>query len=353
MTPPPTPTLDSNGPDVFERSGTSATRNLFGLGYETFIARRYLWSRPRRSFISLISIISVLGVMVGVWVLTITLSAMNGFEDEVRSKIVGTNAHIVLLTRRPQGLAEYEDLARRLEEIPGVLGTSPILYTKGMLSLGHRADGVVVKGVDLAREALVTDVPSYIVPEIESIDDAAFTDLPGIVLGFEVALRLSAGVGDTVKMSSPMRTVRTPLGDVPLVERFEVVGLFHCGMYEYDSSFCFISVPAAQEYLEGCASPPLSLPESTRASTRPESGIAPSPPASSPIGRRSPQPITSKTTKTMRRLCRSSLLLRGWPRFSSPSASASLDASASPSLPRRSAKGSPNRPSGAALGGAA
>ncbi len=236
------------------RAGLSPTaapaRRSFGSSYELFIARRYLWSRPRRSFISLISIIAVLGVMVGVWVLTVTLSGMNGFEQEVQAKIVGTNAHIVLLTHGTAGLTDYEELSARLQEIDGVIGTSPILYTKAMLSEGRRADGVVIKGIDLAREKQVTEVPSYIVPELTAIDGGGFTDLPGIVLGFEVALRLVAGIGDTVAMSSPIRTVRTPLGAVPLVKKFEVVGLFRSGMYEYDTSFCFISIAAAQDFMD-------------------------------------------------------------------------------------------------------
>ncbi|MGD8394469.1 MAG: ABC transporter permease [Candidatus Eiseniibacteriota bacterium] len=231
------------------RRAASRGRNG-GRGYELFIAQRYLWSRPRSSFISLISIIAVLGVIVGVLVLTITLSGMNGFEAEVRSKIVGANAHIVLLTHDTAGLRDYEALVARLEEDPDIVGTSPILYTKAMLSLDQRADGVVVKGVDLAREADVTEVPDYIVPPIDGdIDDAGFTDLPGIVLGFDVAMRLVASIGDTVAMTSPIRTVRTPLGAVPIVKQFEVVGLFHCGMYEYDSSFCFVSIPAAQRFM--------------------------------------------------------------------------------------------------------
>jgi lipoprotein-releasing system permease protein len=185
-----------------------------------------------------------------VWVLTTTLSAMNGFEHEVQAKIVGSNAHVVVLTRDPKGIADYEALAARLAERPGVVGVAPMVYTKGMLAARERADGVVVKGVDLARERQVTEVARYITPEVAGgIDEAARGGLPGIVLGFEVALRLGVGVGDSVALSSPLRTVRTPIGLVPIVKRFEVVGIFHSGMYEYDASFCYVSIPAAQSYL--------------------------------------------------------------------------------------------------------
>jgi lipoprotein-releasing system permease protein len=104
--------------------------------------------------------------------------------------------------------------------------------------------------VNLDQERRVTDIARHITPEVADIDGASRSGLPGIVLGFEVALRLAVGVGDSVALSSPLRTLRTPLGLVPIVKRFEVVGIFHSGMYEYDSSFCFVSIPAAQSYLD-------------------------------------------------------------------------------------------------------
>ncbi len=218
--------------------------------FELFVARRYLWSRPRQSFIALISLISICGVIVGVWVLTTTLSAMNGFEYEVQSKIVGANAHVILLTRDPAGIVDHEALAARLARLPEVRGVAPMIYSKAMLAAGGRADGVVLKGIDLAREREVTEVARFVTPEIADIDGAARSDLAGMVLGFEVALRLAVGVGDSVILSSPLRTVSTPLGAVPLARRFEVVGIFHSGMYEYDASFCYVSIQSAQEFLD-------------------------------------------------------------------------------------------------------
>lgn len=153
--------------------------------FELFVARRYLWSRPRQSFIALISLISVCGVIVGVWVLTTTLSAMNGFEHEVQSKIVGANAHVILLTRDPAGIAAYEPVAARLSRLPDVRGVAPMIYSKAMLAAGGRADGVVLKGIDLTREREVTDVARFITPEISGIDAAARSGLPGMVLGFK------------------------------------------------------------------------------------------------------------------------------------------------------------------------
>ncbi len=226
-----------------------ASRRWFS-AFELYVARRYLWSRPRQSFITLISLISICGVIVGVWVLTTTLSAMNGFEYEVQSKIVGSNAHVVVLTRDPAGIVNHEEVARRLAAMPDVVAVAPMIYSKAMLAAQGRADGVVLKGIDLAAEQNVTEITRYVTPEVKGIDEASRSGLPGMILGFEVALRLAVGVGDSVVLSSPLRTVRTPLGSVPLVKRFEVVGIFHSGMYEYDASFCYVSIPAAQEYLE-------------------------------------------------------------------------------------------------------
>jgi len=233
--------------------GVSGRRPLRLAGFspfELFVARRYLWSRPRQSFIALISLISICGVIVGVWVLTTTLSAMNGFEYEVQSKIVGANAHVIVLTRDPAGISDHEVLAARLARMPEVRGVAPMIYSKAMLAAGGRADGVVLKGIDLTREREVTEVARFITPEIADLDAAARSGLPGMVLGFEVALRLAVGVGDSVILSSPLRTVSTPLGAVPVARRFEVVGIFHSGMYEYDASFCYVSIPSAQEFLE-------------------------------------------------------------------------------------------------------
>jgi len=132
------------GPGTSVRATRAQRRaGRFGFSaFELYVARRYLWSRPRQSFIALISLISICGVIVGVWVLTTTLSAMNGFENEVRQKIVGANAHIVVLSRDPAGVTNAEALARELLTVPDVIGAAPMVYSKAMLAARGRADGV-------------------------------------------------------------------------------------------------------------------------------------------------------------------------------------------------------------------
>ncbi|UCF79019.1 MAG: lipoprotein-releasing ABC transporter permease subunit [Candidatus Eiseniibacteriota bacterium] len=215
--------------------------------FELFVARRYLRAKRRVSFISLISAISVGGVLVGVAALTIVLSVMNGFEDEVQRRIVGANAHVVVLSHGDSGLRADEEFLRRVEGVPGVEAVAPFVYSKGMISAGGFSDGVVIKGIDLPREKLVTEVHQNISPVIESID------LPdgrsGIVLGHYLANSLGVSAGDEVVLTSPLEGSPTIFGMIPRVKKFEVVGIFTSGMYDYDSSFGYISIRAAQEFL--------------------------------------------------------------------------------------------------------
>jgi lipoprotein-releasing system permease protein len=215
--------------------------------FEFFVAGRYLRAKRRLSFISIISGISVGGVLVGVAALTIVLSVMNGFEDEVQKRIVGTNAHIILLSHDEKGLKADEELLKRIEAVPGVAGAAPFVYSKGMISGGSFSDGVAIKGIDLSREKAVTDVYRNISPSIESIDPR---DGPnGIVLGQYLANALGVSAGDQVVVTSPLQGSATIFGMIPRVKKFKVVGIFSSGMYDYDSSLGYISIAAAQDFL--------------------------------------------------------------------------------------------------------
>ncbi len=217
------------------------------MNFELFIAGRYLRAKRRVSFISLISGISVGGVLIGVAALTIVLSVMNGFEDEVQRRIVGTNAHVIVLSHDRGGVKADEDLLGRIESVAGVEAAAPFVYSKGMITAGGISDGVVIKGIDLGREKLVTDVYKNISPVIEAID------LPdgvrGIVLGHYLANSLGVSAGDEVVLTSPLEGNPTIFGMIPRVKKFKVVGIFSSGMYDYDASFGYISIDAAQEFL--------------------------------------------------------------------------------------------------------
>jgi len=215
--------------------------------FEFFVAGRYLWAKRRLSFISIISGISVGGVLVGVAALTIVLSVMNGFEDEVQKRIVGTNAHVIVLSHDEKGLKADDELLKRIEAVPGVAGAAPFVYSKGMISGGGFSDGIAIKGIDLSREKEVTDVHRNISPSIESIDPKDGSK--GIVLGQYLANALGVSAGDEVVLTSPLQGSATIFGMIPRVKKFEVVGIFSSGMYDYDSSLGYISIAAAQDFL--------------------------------------------------------------------------------------------------------
>jgi lipoprotein-releasing system permease protein len=217
------------------------------LNFELFVADRYLRSKKQTGFISLITWISVAGVGLGTAVLIIVLSVMNGFEQEVRARIVGTNAALILLRYDRDTFPKPDSIATEVAEIPDVTGIAPFVYSKGLLRAGDRADGVIVKGVDLERERTVTTVVENVTPPLESLSNAK-GEPPAMILGKNVADRLRVTVGDEVILASPFDTRVMPLGAFPKIRRFRVAGVFTSGLYEYDSSLVFIALEEAQEF---------------------------------------------------------------------------------------------------------
>jgi lipoprotein-releasing system permease protein len=175
---------------------------------------------------------------------------MNGFEREVRTRIAGTNAHVLLLSFEEGGIADTTRVLARLRSRPGVLGVSPFVYSKALVSREGAADGVIVKGVDLRQERAVTTVANDITPPLATIPDSAAGQAPGIVIGSEVAARLRAHVGDTIVVATLHGAVQSPLGLVPRLQPFHVVGIFTSGLYEYDSSLAYVSLDEAQRLFD-------------------------------------------------------------------------------------------------------
>jgi len=213
-----------------------------------WIAGRYLRTRRRSGFITLLTGISVAGVAVGVTALLTVLAVMNGFESEIQTRIAGTDAHVVLLGGDTGGVPDGEALARRLRAEAGVAGAAPFTYAKTMVFREGLAEGMVVKGVDLAAERAVTTVAAHMTPPLDSIPLRAEGGVPGIVLGTELAARLGAQVGDEVLLATLSGREASALGVVPKLRPFRVVALFSSGLYTYDSSFGFTAIPAAQEF---------------------------------------------------------------------------------------------------------
>ena len=220
--------------------------------YELFVGLRYLRARRSERFISLLTVISVLGVMIAVVTLNVVIAVMTGFEEVLRDRLLGLNAH-VLLVKPASYLRGYDELARRVDERDDVVAAAPMLTGQIILTSGNRVSGVVVRGidpdrshVDLAkhlREGSLDDLKTRIRVTVDGRD----LDLPGIVIGDRLAERLLVGVGDALQAVSPIGSP-TAVGIIPRIRRFAVAGVFDSGMREYDSGLAFLSLPSAQDF---------------------------------------------------------------------------------------------------------
>jgi lipoprotein-releasing system permease protein len=215
------------------------------VSFEWFIAWRYLRAKRKTRFISIITFISVAGVAVGVMALVVVLAVMNGFENEIHKRIIGINAHVILLKYGNELLTDYNALADTVETMPDVVSAAPFTYNKAVLRGYGGSDGVVVRGIELERESRVTDILSNISPKVSTLKPPP-GELPGAILGDELAARLRATLGDTVAVSSPFDFVVTPMMLMPAVRQFKVRSLFSSGMFEYDQSLVYIDLEEAQ-----------------------------------------------------------------------------------------------------------
>jgi len=215
-----------------------------------WIAARYLRTRRQSGFITLLTAISVAGVALGVTALLTVLAVMNGFENEIQSRIAGTDAHVVLLGETAAGIDDPDSIAAETARVPGVVGVAPFTYVKAMVFFRGVTEGLVVKGVNLAAERSVTTVGRNIQPPLDSIPDLDAEGRPGLVLGSELAGRLGARVGDTIMLASLAGAERSAFGFSPRVRAFRLVGTFTSGLYTYDSSLGFLSIPAAQQFFQ-------------------------------------------------------------------------------------------------------
>jgi len=190
--------------------------------------------------------------------LIVVLAVMSGFEDVLKHKIVGTNAHVVVLQLDSHRLTDYEQVLERVRRAPHVVAVAPFVYSQVMLSSRTNAMGVVIRGIEPTREQLVTDLIKNIregglerlseeASQASSADEEVALRPPGLVIGRELAKNLNTFLGDEITVVSPIGTI-TPAGMMPKYRRFEVVAIFDSGMFEYDTSLAFISLPTAQRF---------------------------------------------------------------------------------------------------------
>ncbi len=211
-----------------------------------YLGLRYLRAKRREAFISVITIISMAGVMVGVMALIVVLSVMNGFRSDLMSKIMGVNSHILILNYNG-AFSGYQKVMERIRRIQGINGVSPFIYTQVMINARGNVAGAILKGIDTDSVYKVMDIKRMIKQgDISSLDKTE--PISRIIIGVELAKQLGVRPGNILKIISPYGRL-TPAGRVPYSKEFMVSALFESGMYEYDSSMIFMSIKEAQRFL--------------------------------------------------------------------------------------------------------
>lgn len=220
--------------------------------FELFIGLRYLKAKRKSTFISIITFISTAGVSLGVMALIVVLAVMTGFENDLKEKILGTNAHIVVI-HNGTPMKEYRSVMEKLKGFKGVQAATPFIYNQVMLSSGKNVSGVVLRGIDVATDRQVTRLSNSIVEgSIDALDPKmtpGSDPTPGLMVGKELAKHLNLSLGDRVNVISPMGNI-TPLGMMPRMKPFKVTGIFNTGMFEYDSTLAYVSLGQAQRFFD-------------------------------------------------------------------------------------------------------
>jgi lipoprotein-releasing system permease protein len=230
------------------------------MSWELLVGLRYLRTRRRVMFLSLISLISLLGVTIGVATLDIVLAVMTGLEVDLRDKILGMNPHVVVVSYSGPVPGDPM-LVERVRGVSGVAAADRFVYGQAMLTVGRAASGVVVRGIDPASAGRIVDVERHL--ESGSLDGLAAThpvtlapeegggrvELPGLLVGAELARTLGVAVGDVVNLISPLGTPG-PAGLVPRIKRFVIAGVFNSGMFDYDTTLAYAALPDAQRFFE-------------------------------------------------------------------------------------------------------
>jgi len=228
------------------------------MSYELFVSIRHLSAKKSQKFISLNTWISIAGVGLGVMALIVVIAVMSGFSKDLRDKILGTNSHVVVSNMNRAMVENYDGILKKVRSVEGVMAAAPFIMNQVMLINGDRVSGIVVRGIDPEKEETVSDLGKNMVSGTVSdlktkssfsgeIKGREKKNRAGIILGKELLRRLGVGVGDIVSMVSPVSRV-TPVGLIPRMKLFKVVGVFESGMYEYDANLSFILLKSAQKF---------------------------------------------------------------------------------------------------------
>ncbi|KMP10790.1 ABC transporter permease [Candidatus Nitromaritima sp. SCGC AAA799-C22] len=228
------------------------------MSYEFFVSIRHLRARKSQKFISLNTWISMAGVGLGVMALIVVIAVMSGFGKDLRDKILGTNSHIVVTNINREMVRNYGNVLKQVNGVEGVTSAAPFIMNQVMLIHGDSVSGIVVRGIDPDLEVTVSDLGKNMVagalsrlriPPRSSVEGkpSRKSRRHGIILGKELSRRMGVVSGDVVSMVSPVSRI-TPMGLIPRMKLFKVVGIFESGMYEYDSNLAFVSLKSAQKF---------------------------------------------------------------------------------------------------------
>lgn len=219
------------------------------LPFELQIAIRYLTARRKQAFISVISGVSILGVSVGVMALMIALGLMTGLQGEIRSRILGSTAHLSIFKSAREGMDGYRQVVDKVRQLPHVLGAAPAIYNKALIASATSAQPATIKGIVPGLEPTVTELGHQVATGTLEALDRSDAVPPPILLGHDLAGSLGVSVGDVLTVTSPNGRL-SPVGLLPRVARFRVAGTVKSGLYEFDSGWAYLSLSAAQRLFD-------------------------------------------------------------------------------------------------------
>jgi len=216
------------------------------MSFEYFIGRRYLRTGQGQGFISLITLLSIAGVALGVMALIVVIAVMAGFESDLKSRILGVESHLII-SRSGEDITDYGPVIDYIKKVDGVESAAPYIDSQTMLRSSRSVYGAVLRGIDPRSPVKIAGNPDKEILEKMSEPDIKGS-IPGIILGKELALNLGVFQGDSLYLISP-RGIVSPVGYMPSMKKFEVIGIFESGMYEYDGAMAYISLNQAQKIL--------------------------------------------------------------------------------------------------------
>jgi lipoprotein-releasing system permease protein len=215
---------------------------MFEMGFEYFVAKRYLTAKRKQAFISVITFISILGITIGVMALVIAIALITGFQGDVQDKILGSTSHIIIRDYSEEGLRDYERLIHRVEDIEGVISATPVVLDTVLITGLLKSQGAMLRGVDFEKEKesspWLSDLSMGKLPEPDAKRD-------GILLGRDLSFTIGATVGDKVTVLTSSSRL-SPMGPLPKMRQFIVTGIFHTGLYDFDSATALVSLRSAQ-----------------------------------------------------------------------------------------------------------